>query len=325
MQQILTCNNEKGLSIAPPDGNRCGTCASNPGEHPSEERADRSEGGASAPAPILDRYNTNQHTHTTTSIRRRRQKGRAFWLINSCNAWYADKASWWLTLTSAPGQRDIYLSWNALRTRLDRTTKQDIVDWLLDSSRPSFSRKEQRYALEFYLGKDLKSKIDYDYIAIKTSEGNGVYHIFIYGDMLPASWLRHWWKEYHNSSQLRIERIKDDKTSRGKLTKYALTQYAAGQDQFVRLSHSRSILFPQQRKVWLDLVEQRGFDDALSLWRKCMYARINPLTLLQKEKLDAFVSIPFNDVPFASRAHYKAWRAEITEKARKEKGVNNGL
>ena len=281
-------------------------------------------GQGDSPAHMLDSNTTNLHTYTPNPSpadwKRKRQKGKAFWLITSSNHWYADKASWWMTLTSAPGTRPIEKSWNALRTRMDRTTRQDIVDWLLKSSRPDFSRSEQRYALSFYLGKDLTQKIEYEYIAIKTSEGHGVYHIFLYGDMLPVTWIRHYWKHYHGQSkQIRIERIKNTSKDKAKLSRYALTQYATGQDQFVRLSHSENIIFPQARKKWMHLVESKGFHQALKLWTRCMWMKEDPENLLSKESLLHWENIPLDDIPFASKQHYRLWRAELNDwKARQE-------
>lgn len=266
-----------------------------PGEHHAEERQSAGGAGPSGPAHRLDKYTTNLHTHpqdaaicdgvkqtyfhpdSRYAAKRRKQKGRAYWTILSAMNWYKSDASWWLTLTSAPGTRPIEKSWNALRTRIDRTTRQEIIDWLLDSKRPGFTKKEQRYCLSFYVGKERDQVIEFKYIAIKTSEGNGVYHMFIFGDMLPASWLRHWWKKYHGGSdQLDIHRIKDTSESKGKLTRYALTQYAAGQDQFVRMSHSDDLLYRHARRDWLDLVHAKGYDQAKAIWSDCMLHHSTP-------------------------------------------------
>lgn len=266
-----------------------------PGEHPGEDREAAGRAGSLDPAPRLDRYTTYLHTQTHEpqadgvvnkpyfapesrfAAKRRQQKGRVYWTILSAMTWYKADASWWLTLTSAPGVRPIEKSWNALRTRIDRTTRQEIIDWLLDSKRTGFSRKEQRYCLEFYLGKDRERVVDFKYIAIKTSEGNGVYHLFIFGDMLPASWIRYWWKRYHGGSdQLDIKRVKDTKTSRDKLARYVLAQYAAGQDKFVRMSHSERLLYRNAREDWLNLVHSMGYDDAKAIWSDCMLHHSTP-------------------------------------------------
>lgn len=214
---------------------------------------------------------------------RRKQRGKAYWLITSACDFYSTEAIWWLTLTSAPGTRPIEKSWNALRTRMDRTTRQEIVDWLLNEKRPGFSKKEQRYCLEFYKGKNLKEKVEYRYIAIKTSEGNGVYHMFLFGDMFPASWLRYWWVKYHcDSKQLRLDRLKRTEGDRDKLRKYALSQYAAGQDQFVRLSHSKDILFPHQSKVYQELKEERGREEGLAIWKGSMHSHMHPKEYIKR-------------------------------------------
>ncbi len=208
---------------------------------------------------------------------RRRQKGRLAWILFSALVWYAHTPIWWLTLTSSEGQRDINLSWNALRVRIGRTTRWDIVRWLLDTTRPDYSFKESRYLLEHYEGLNLDELVDFHFIAIKTSEGNGVYHCFVFGDALPSTWLRYWWEKYHHSRQIKIEKVKRTKSSTDKVRRYALQQYALGQDQFVRMSHSRNILFPNQRKTFLETIKAVGYEDALIWWRYCMLVRGIPL------------------------------------------------
>ncbi len=209
--------------------------------------------------------------------RKSKQKGRAYWLIRSVDSWYWNESGWWLTLTSAKNSRPIEKSWNSLRTRIGRTKRQEIVDWELKPKRPGFSRKEQRFVLSKYAGKDLSQLVDFHFIAIRTSEGNGVYHMFVFGDMLPASWLRHWWKHYHNgSNQLEIQQIGKDSEGRQRLMKYALAQYAAGQDAYVRTSHSKDILPPGSRERWFQLCDKVGKKAAIAIWTECMRSHITP-------------------------------------------------
>lgn len=268
----------------------------------------------------INTHNTQSSPAHPSELHRRKQRGRAWWLIQSANVFYRDRASWWLTLTSAPGQRDIYKSWNALRTRIDRTSRQDIINWLMNTKRPGHSAKEMRYGLSLYLGLNREEPLEHDYIAIKTSEGYGVYHIFVYGDFLPASWLRYWWKEYHNSTQLDIQRVKDTPDSRGKLSKYALAQYAAGQDQFVRISHSKNLIFKDARKEWLSLVEQKGYSVALPLWKQCMIQHVTPTEALKAQLLGTWMEIPEDTIGEESTAQYRAWKAIQAENDKQQVG-----
>lgn len=286
-------------------------------------QAEGPQGPQRSAAPILDTILTNLHTHTLTKgddiptpcprfsgscigkpcetrggrcpyalprhplprdqKHRKRQRGKAYWLITSACDFYSTEAIWWLTLTSAPGSRPIDKSWNALRTRMDRTSRQDIINWLLNEKRKGFSKKEQRYCLKFYEGKDPNVLVEYRYIAIKTNEGNGVYHMFIFGDMFPASWLRYWWMKYHcDSKMLKIERLKTTSGDRDRLRKYALAQYAAGQDQFVRLSHSKDILFPKQVKVYQALKDDHGWKEGLDIWKGSMKSHLHPHEFMKR-------------------------------------------
>jgi len=202
---------------------------------------------------------------------RLRQRQRAKWFILSGMNWYAEYLGWWITLTSAPGTRDIQISWNHLNTILSRLTRQDVVNWLTKKSRKDYSAKESRYGLSCYQGKNLTDPITFAYFKIKTSEGNGVLHMIAYGDFLPASLLRRHWKRIHGDSrQLKIKAMKRDAASMGKLNNYALGQYAYGQDQFIRGSHSYDYIFPRARAVYTALKELEGYRDALFHWRYCM-------------------------------------------------------
>jgi len=277
-----------------------------PGRARERAATARSEGGASAPAHMLDRIG---HITTTTEgeqtgwcekyerncvgfpcrtregrcpyfdaallanksleagWKRRKAKGRAFWAIESSRRFYAAKMAWWLTLTNSPGSRPVYESWNVLRTYIKRLKRSDVVRWVTDNRRKDYSAKEERFVLSYYQGLDLDTVVDFQFAAVRTSEGFGVYHMFIYGDLLPVSWIRHHWKNITNDAvQIRIEKIRDME----KVRQYALAQYTAGQDQFVRFSMSRDLIYPGARKVWKGLVESLGYERALPYWKYCM-------------------------------------------------------
>lgn len=318
--QQIPLLSQKGLKPADAGGDGAGL-------HARVGRDASARAGSETPAHMLDSI-IQIYTHTTDDegsnqpqeeanpycnrSSRDKQRGRAFWLISSANIWYNAETSWWLTLTSASGQRDVSLSWNALRTRIGRTTRQEIVNWLKDRKRKDYSKKESIFGQIYYNGKDLTKNIEFKYIAIKTSEGNGVYHIFVFGDFLPASWLRFYWRKYHSSTQLRIERIKNTSHSKNKLIKYALTQYAVGQDQFVRLSHSKDIFFPQARQKWLHLIKENGFDTALLMWQRCMWLHLDPtLELPEQRLLSPWVDIPLDMIAENSRKNYQDWRESM--------------
>jgi len=204
-----------------------------------------------------------------TKVQRNKQKGRAYWAITSANKFYSNQSKWWLTLTNYSG-KPVEKSWHSLRDLLHKTKRSRIMDWLLDFNRPGFSRKESIYGQIFYNERydadEMKDLINFKYIAIRTSEGNGVYHCFVYGDMLPASFIRHFWKKYSGAVELDIQRVKD----MDRVTRYALSQYAVGQDKFVRASWSRDLIYPEGRNVWKRLYKEFGYDDGLKYWKYCM-------------------------------------------------------
>lgn len=209
-------------------------------------------------------YNSSSAIPNNAYPKRNKQKSRAYWAINSANAFYSDKMAWWLTLTNTPTSRPVEESWNVLRTYIKRTTRRDMCSWVCDKNRPDYSLKEERLVMNYYSDylDDLDRPVDFHYIAIKTSEGYGVYHEFIYGDMLPVSWLRYHWEKITGAKQIRIEKIK----SMAPVQRYALNQYAVGQDQFVRFSMSRDLLFPSARDVWKKTYQTYGYEDGLKLW-----------------------------------------------------------
>ncbi|GAJ06306.1 unnamed protein product, partial [marine sediment metagenome] len=86
----------------------------------------------------------------------------------------------------------------------------------------------------YYPGKALSSKLAFNYIAIKTSEGNGVLHILYAGDFIPQSWLSGNWLALHGAWNVDI---RDTYGSKRGIAGY-LTQYCAGQHKFLRYSWS---------------------------------------------------------------------------------------
>jgi len=212
-------------------------------------------------------------------------------------AWYSDYLGWWITLTSAPRTRDIQISWNHLNLILSRLTRQDVINWLTRKSRKDYSAKETRYGLSCYQGKNPDEPITLEYYRIKTSEGHGVLHFIAYGDFLPASLIRHHWKRIHGGSeQIDIKAMKRDAKSMSKLNNYALGQYAYGQDQFVRGSHSYNYIFPRARAVYNALKELEGSKDALFHWRYCMMVHGFPkeiaITPEQEESIEKSTGRP---------------------------------
>jgi len=111
-----------------------------------------------------------------------------------------------------------------------------------------------KYAFETYYD-DYEAGLKVEYCGCVTSEGNGVVHLLVAGDYIPVRWLRERWKEYHNSTQLVIKKLRPadlDRTSA-----YILGQYLSNQNGYVRGIHSRGWVYPGAKKDFKRLLRAR--------------------------------------------------------------------
>lgn len=205
----------------------------------------------------------------------KRKRGRYYHALVSGLEWNKKKDLRFLTLTSPVGAQPIQISWHGFLAVMHKTT----VGTLLAGGYLT------KYQIEnFYDGRKLSDPLDFEYLALVTSEGNGVLHIVTAGDFLPVSFLREHWNRIHGGSagykgnvQLKIERIHYGSESYHKLTKYlSIGQYLKNQDKFVRFSASKGWLFPRYRTLWRGLIKQRGFSLALLQWQYMMAEHILP-------------------------------------------------
>ena len=227
-----------------------------------------------AGSPNLDRYiyiTPSQQNEPELPCKesgvRKRQKGRYYNALCSGMTWHKDDDLRFLTLTSPMGARDISVSWNQFVTELRRLTPEYLYkNGFLTSWNLS----------RFYKGRDLKKKIKFEYLAMKTSEGNGVLHVVTAGDFVPVSWIRPAWKRIHSVGTtwnagiaLNIKLIPKNASNEA-LRAYMMKQYLVGQDAYVRHDCSAGWLWRGYRKVWLRMVRVLGYQVAIEQWCACL-------------------------------------------------------
>lgn len=130
-----------------------------------------------------------------------------------------------ITLTSSIGSADIQRHFRTLQKRIKRLTPLKLVQ----------SGYINYNSLHYYYPNcKLGQHFDFEYLKVRTSEGNGVLHIVFKGEYIPFEWLCDQWDDIHNSPITDIKIVKKNK----KMARYLVTQYMSGQDMFIRYSWS---------------------------------------------------------------------------------------
>jgi len=130
-----------------------------------------------------------------------------------------------LTLTSAPEMlRSIQDVFDCMKTAVKRYTPERLV-------REGYvSRNKLR---KFYPNKNPCSSLKFEYIKIKTSEGNGVLHIPYYGDYLPYNFLCDLFSYYSGFAWdldiRKVGKIRRSDRDRKKVSYYVINQYVTNQ------------------------------------------------------------------------------------------------
>lgn len=106
----------------------------------------------------------------------------------------------------------------------------------------------------------------FDYLAIRTDEGHGVYHVLFRGRYIPQDWLSRQWQELHDSPIVDIRLVKH---GRKRMANYMVAQYVSGQG-FERLSWSWNWVFRGFVGAWQAVKRAAPKDspwEALRVWR----------------------------------------------------------
>lgn len=102
----------------------------------------------------------------------------------------------------------------------------------------------------------------FEYIRIRTNEGNGVLHILYVGTYIPQTWLSRNWKEIHNSP---IVDIRSATRTKG-LGRYIVSQYLSDQRcSFLRYSWSWGFVYRGFVGNWKMIRAQYG-KSAVKMW-----------------------------------------------------------
>lgn len=87
-----------------------------------------------------------------------------------------------------------------------------------------------------------------EHLAIRTDEGNGVYHLFLAYKLqkgrrqkrfyIPQRWLSKQWDDIHSARVVWIESVENSPSSKKRLSRYCVSQYCANQNLLRRVSWS---------------------------------------------------------------------------------------
>lgn len=107
------------------------------------------------------------------------------------------------------------------------------------------SAEMQNYPLETSL-KVLIARIrkkfgNIEYYAVRTNEGNGVYHLLFFGPYIPQKWISENWEQLRGAWSVDIREV-GDIMCRRRVSKYIIRQYLADQVALVRATMSRGWL-----------------------------------------------------------------------------------
>jgi hypothetical protein len=104
----------------------------------------------------------------------------------------------------------------------------------------------------------------FEYVCVRTSEGNGVLHILFRGGYIPRTWLKRQWEELHRSWNVDIRSTKRHHLS------YVINQYMCGQDYFERYSVSMRWVHRGFVKIWKGFCRWY-YKERLELWDDYLY------------------------------------------------------
>jgi len=141
------------------------------------------------------------------------------------NFFYKKQKVRFLTLTSAPGSPDVHDSFRKLIKRL-------------------------RYLYG-----------SFEYFAVRTSEGYGVYHIVFTGCYVPKKVLRGMWYDIHGAYMVNVQWVRGTPMN---VSRYLVNQYMSGQYGFERYSWSWHLVFSGFVSCWRKLLFLTGFDFRLA-------------------------------------------------------------
>ena len=139
--------------------------------------------------------------------------------------------------------------WNRHQRRVYKRCRQGMASH--DGERCSFltltspNKESQNNPLEKSLNlliKRIRHRFgNIEYYAVRTNEGNGVYHLLFFGPYIPQKWISEQWTQLRGAWSVDIREVGDIMCKR-RVSKYIIRQYLADQVALVRATMSRGWL-----------------------------------------------------------------------------------
>ena len=240
-----------------------------------------------------------------------KQGKRLFSALQSGLYWNHDRPIRFMTLTSSnESPVDTMASFNYLIRTIRRTTPARLIEG---------HYVEMRKVKAYYPGKPVDESLNIEYMAVLTSEGNGVIHALIIGDYIPQKWISDTWKSIHKAWNVDIRAPRGDKGHQ-RIARYILAQYVKGQSAIKRINCSQNWIYPGWRSDLKTLVKQKkkevgdaeGFQAAMLTWTYLMMTRIRLADLNHVHTLADFgcddILALEKSVYEYSNANYKEWK-----------------
>ena len=122
-----------------------------------------------------------------------------------------------------------------------------------------------------------------EHLAIRTDEGNGVYHLFLAYKLqkgrrqkrfyIPQGWLSKQWNDIHSARVVWIKHVENSPSSKKRLSRYCVSQYCANQNLLRRVSWSwKRGLGGALVGTWNSIKDTcvSGKSEALSVWNRVL-------------------------------------------------------
>lgn len=226
-----------------------------------------------------NKQNNTRKLQKKAKPNRKKKLGHYYNALKSGMIWNQNKPLCHLVLTSPVGSREISISFHQFVTEVRQLT----VGYLLENGYLT-----KYHYKRFYDGREPDSPIEFEYLALKTNEGNGVYHIITSGDYLPVSWLQPKWSHIHGAGTgrekgicIRIRHLNENGDAE-RIQGYVMGHYLRSQKGYVNHSQSRGWLFNGYRRQFKRFIKEFGYDLGLLYWADCMSQRIAPHDYLMR-------------------------------------------
>lgn len=148
-------------------------------------------------------------------------------------------------MTSVPGQtREIGEAFNLLNREIKFLTGEKLV-------RLGYLSYNQAV---YYYGKNVAKAFVFSFLRVRTNEGHqGVFHVLFFGQFIPRMWIADTWQrllgvERMSEHSVDIRECRQDVRSPIRLARYCVSQYVAGQSEYIKFYQSSGWLY----KGWKD-------------------------------------------------------------------------